>query len=120
MRLLMRAFRFGLGLVVALDLMAALPVLTAMSAESSAQVAISVTIAPPILPIYTQPPLPGPGYVWVPGYWAWGGPDGYYWVPGTWVLPPSVGVLWTPGYWGWSDGDYRWNGGYWGPHIGYY
>ena len=86
--------------------------------KASAQF-VSITIAPPILPVYEQPPLPGPGYIWTPGYWAWGD-DGYYWVPGTWVLPPAVGLLWTPGYWGWNDGIYAWNAGYWGPHIGFY
>jgi WXXGXW repeat (2 copies) len=47
-----------------------------------------------------QPEIPAPGYIWTPGYWAYG-TDGYYWVPGTWVQPPAVGLLWTPGYWGW-------------------
>ena len=74
---------------------------------------------PPELPVYEQPPIPAPGYVWAPGYWGIG-PVGYYWVPGTWVLPPSVGLLWTPGYWGWRDGIYVWNAGYWGPHVGFY
>src|SRR5215467_10621091 len=86
--------------------------------EASAQI-VSITIAPPILPVYEQPPIPGPGYIWTPGYWAYG-EDGYYWVPGTWVLPPTVGLLWTPGYWGWDDGVYVWNAGYWGPHVGFY
>ena len=70
-----------------------------------AQVGVSITIAPPALPVYTQPPVPAPGYLWTPGYWAYG-PDGYYWVPGTWVQPPTVGLLWTPGYWGWSGGAF--------------
>ena len=86
---------------------------------AKAQVDINITIAPPELPVYDQPPLPALGYIWAPGYWAYG-PDGYYWVPGTWVLPPSVGLLWTPGYWGWRDGLYVWNAGYWGPHVGFY
>src|ERR1700745_2074836 len=84
-----------------------------------AQIGVSITIAPPALPVYTQPVIPGPGYLWTPGYWAWG-PEGYYWVPGTWVLPPAIGLLWTPGYWGWLDGRYFWHAGYWGPHIGFY
>src|SRR4029077_15741247 len=71
------------------------------------------------LPIYEQPLIPGPGYLWTPGYWAWG-PEGYYWVPGTWVLPPTIGFLWTPPWWGWADGGYFWHAGYWGPHIGFY
>jgi hypothetical protein len=82
-------------------------------------VGVSITVAPPVLPVYDQPPLPGPGYMWTPGYWAWDDGD-YYWVPGTWVEPPAVGLLWTPGYWGWRDGIYVWNAGYWGPHIGFY
>lgn len=82
-------------------------------------VGISVRVAPPPIPVYAQPICPGPGYLWTPGYWAWG-PDGYYWVPGTWVVAPRVGFLWTPGYWGWSGGFYRWHAGYWGPHVGFY
>jgi hypothetical protein len=84
-----------------------------------AQVFVSVRIGPPALPVYTQPPCPTPGYLWTPGYWAYG-PMGYYWVPGVWVSPPRVGFLWTPGYWGWANGLYAWHGGYWGPHVGFY
>jgi hypothetical protein len=90
-----------------------------ITTSSFAGVAISVTIGPPALPVYTQPPCPSDGYIWTPGYWAYG-PGGYYWVPGTWVEPPTVGVLWTPGYWGWQEGVYVWHAGYWGPHIGFY
>ena len=89
------------------------------TSASSAQIPVSITIAPPVLPIYVQPAIPAPGYIWTPGYWAYGD-DGYFWVPGTWVRPPTVGVLWTPGYWGRSSGVYVWNAGYWGPRIGYY
>src|SRR5580704_137266 len=82
-------------------------------------VGASITIAPPILPVYAQPEMPADGYLWTPGYWAYGA-DGYYWVPGTWVMPPQVGLLWTPGYWGWNNGGYLWNAGYWGPTVGFY
>jgi hypothetical protein len=47
---------------------------------------------PPELPVYEQPPIPAPGYIWAPGYWGIG-PTGYYWVPGTWVEPSAVGLL---------------------------
>jgi hypothetical protein len=86
---------------------------------SSAAVFVSVNLAPPLLPVYTQPIAPGPGYMWTPGYWAYG-PDGYYWVPGVWVLIPFVGALWTPGYWGWGGGSYVWHAGYWAQHVGFY
>jgi hypothetical protein len=94
---------------------AAEPVAAAPAAEDEAQ----ANEAPPPLPYYEQPPVPGPGYIWTPGYWAWA-PAGYYWVPGTWVMPPRVGLLWTPGYWGFVGGVYMFHAGYWGPHVGFY
>ncbi len=77
------------------------------------------TQPPPPLPDYAQPPAPDDGYIWTPGYWAYG-PYGYYWVPGVWVEPPYVGGLWTPGYWGFYGGSYLWYPGHWGFHIGWY
>ena len=87
--------------------------------EAHAGVFVSVNIGPPALPVYVQPPLPAPGYIWTPGYWAYGD-AGYYWVPGVWVAPPRAGVLWTPGYWGLVNAAYVWHPGYWGPHVGFY
>jgi hypothetical protein len=91
----------------------------AMPVAANAQI-VNITIAPPELPVYEQPPIPAPGYMWSPGYWAFDPDNGYYWVPGTWVVPPDVGLLWTPGYWGWRDGLYVWNDGYWGQQVGFY
>jgi hypothetical protein len=107
----------------ALALMIAVPIASIPIDGASAQIAvgISVNFAPPPLPDYDQPPLPGPGYIWIPGYWAWDSSvQDYYWVPGVWVEPPQIGLLWTPPYWGWSDGAYLFHTGYWGPVCGYY
>src|SRR5215469_8165395 len=93
--------------------------LSLVPASSFAGVLISVGIAPPVLPVYVQPPCPQPGWMWTPGYWAYGD-DGYYWVPGSWVPAPYEGALWTPPYWGWSGGLYVFHPGYWGPHVGFY
>lgn len=101
-------------LVLAALLFAGLPM-----ASSSAAVGVSVSIAPPLIPVYTQPYAPGPGYIWTPGYWDYSN-FGYYWVPGVWVLPPRVGFLWTPGYWGYRGSNYVFYNGYWGPTVGYY
>ena len=47
-------------------------VVLAVPGRSFAQgIAVSITIAPPVLPVYTQPVCPGEGYLWTPGYWAW-------------------------------------------------
>lgn len=109
------------SLLVAATILAS-PLLAAGLTPAAAQMAvgISVAIAPPMLPVYVQPPMPADGYIWTPGYWSWSQPVGYYWVPGTWVLPPIIGVLWTPPYWGWSNGVYLFHDGYWGPNVGYY
>lgn len=98
-----------------------LAVLCALPAASFAQISVGVAIhiGPPVLPVYAQPPCPVAGYLWTPGYWAYG-PAGYYWVPGVWVAPPHPGLLWTPGYWGFVGGAYAWHAGYWGPHVGFY
>jgi hypothetical protein len=82
---------------------------------------ISVNFMPPALPVYDQPPIPGPDYIWIPGTWAWDDDvQDYYWIPGTWVLAPRPGLLWTPSWWGWQDGAYLFHPGYWGPHVGFY
>jgi hypothetical protein len=96
-------------------------VMLCMSASSFAQVGVLITFAPPPLPIYEQPICPEDGYIWTPGYWAYGDDfDDYYWVPGTWVLAPEVGFLWTPGYWGWGGDGFVFYDGYWGPLVGFY
>src|SRR6266446_2781860 len=96
-------------------------VVLCMSAASFAQVGVLVTFAPPPLPVYEQPLCPEDGFIWTPGYWAYGDDfDDYYWVPGTWVLAPEVGFLWTPGYWGWGGEGFVFYDGYWGPVVGFY
>ena len=53
---------------------------------------------PPPLPEYSQPPIPGNGYLWTPGYWSYA-PQGYFWVPGVWAyaapsrLPVDAWIL---------------------------
>jgi hypothetical protein len=88
--------------------------------HAQGSVVITVDLAPPPLPVYDQPPIPGPGYIWQPGYWGWNTDVGWYWVPGTWVLPPAAGLLWTPAYWAYSDGEYVLYDGYWAPQVGFY
>lgn len=72
-----------------------------------------VVVAPPP-PLYEYagvPPLAG--YVWIDGYWHWGGAR-YLWVPGRWEAP-RPGYYWIPHRWG-KDGDrWRQHGGRWEP-----
>jgi hypothetical protein len=107
-------FRNLLAAVLILAPMLALP-----AAQAQIALSLSINVAPPALPVYEQPPLPAPGYIWTPGYWSYG-EAGYFWVPGVWVMPPTAGLLWTPGYWGFESGVYGWHAGYWGPQVGFY
>lgn len=106
-------------LAVASSFAVAAPLAALPGIASAQTIVAAVTVAPPPLPVYAQPAIPAPGYIWVPGYWAWR-VGGYYWVPGAWVFPPAIGLLWTPGYWAWSNGEYLWHIGYWGRHVGFY
>jgi hypothetical protein len=89
------------------------------SSSAYSQVSISIDIAPPPLEVYDQPACPDDGYLWTPGYWAYGD-NAYYWVPGAWVQPPEIGDFWTPPYWGWDGSAFEFYAGYWGPNVGYY
>ena len=96
-------------------------VVMASAGRSFGQVAISITIAPPPLPVYEQPLCPSEDYLWIPGYWPWDlVDDDYFWVPGTWVLPPEVGMLWTPPYWAWVDTGFVFYDGFWASGVGFY
>lgn len=100
-------------------LLAPVAVFTCPTQIAQAQIAVIADSAPPALPVTDQPPCPGDGYIWTPGYWAYS-PNGYRWQTGAWVTPPYVGGLWTPGYWGLNGGLYNWFPGYWGMTVGYY
>lgn len=71
-----------------------------------------VDVAPPPSPYEAQVPAPGPGYVWIGGYWGWN-LGRHVWIGGRWALPPA-GHGWVPGYWGRHGHGWRWNGGHWG------
>jgi hypothetical protein len=114
----MRGFRIFRLLLLALLVPVSAEIL---HAQFGVGVSISVNFAPPVLPVYEQPPCPEPNLMWTPGYWAYSNDDAdYYWVPGAWVPAPYEGALWTPPYWGWADGVYGFHDGYWGDEVGYY
>jgi WXXGXW repeat (2 copies) len=55
---------------------------------------------------------PGPGYIWIGGYWAW---HHYHWewVRGRWEWPPRRNAVWVGGYWDHHGGRVIWVDGYW-------
>jgi len=51
---------------------------------------VEVDRAPPPPRAEVIPYRPGPGHVWVPGYWYWTG-SRYIWHAGYWSVPPAHG-----------------------------
>ncbi len=70
------------------------------------------TAPPPPLRVEVYGVAPGPGLVWIGGYWRWVGRD-YEWTTGRWVRPPRRGARWAPGYWEHRRDRYRWREGRW-------
>jgi hypothetical protein len=68
---------------------------------------------PPPPPVaVVVPAAPGPGYVWIEGYWDWRG-GSRCWVPGRWVLPPRPRAVWAPGHYAAGRRGSVWRPGHW-------
>jgi len=73
---------------------------------------VYVRVGPPAPVIERVAVAPGPGYVWVPGYYRWDG-RAYLWVPGRYATPPRRHARWVPAHWvrerrGWYFVEGRW------------
>jgi len=80
------------------------------------EVVVRTPPPPPAAQYEVIPVQPGPAYVWVPGHWAWRGPErGYVWVPGRWAVPETPGYVWVPGHWAQRQDGYVWVEGHWRP-----
>jgi len=98
--------------------------LLAGQALFGAQVSIGIRIGPPPPPrvVYVRPPVPGPEFLWVEGYWYPVGRQ-YRWHAGYWTRPPYPGAVWAmprydggqyfEGYWEGNNGrighDHHWD-----------
>lgn len=57
-----------------------------------------VRVGPPAPIVEPRVVAPGPGYVWVSGFYRWDGVR-YAWIAGRWELPPRARAAWVPGHW---------------------
>jgi hypothetical protein len=55
---------------------------------------------------------PGPGFVWINGYYNWSG-GRYAWMPGRWVRPPHPGAVWREPEWRHEGKGWRFHEGHW-------
>lgn len=88
----------------------------ALSACEHAHYFAGVSVGPPP-PVAFGPvgSAPSPGWVWMDGYYTWGG-NRWVWRPGRWVRPPHPGYVWRkPTYERYRNG-YRMYPGHWVRH----
>ena len=83
-----------------------------VAAPAFAQVNIHINLAPPA-PQYEVAPALAPGYIWVPGYWAWS-VDHHIWIRGRAVVQ-RAGYRWEPDRWEQRDHAYYRLPGRWMP-----
>lgn len=91
-------------------------VMLAAGSALAADISIGIQIgAPPPPRVVVQPAMPGPGFIWIQGYWY--PVEGHYrWHEGYWSRPPYEGAIWVGPH---HDGA-RYFAGYWdGPHGHY-
>jgi hypothetical protein len=65
---------------------------------------------PPMLGVVGH--APGPGYVWVDGFYDLRG-SRWVWSPGNWDRPPRPHAVWVRAYWEPHGRSYRFHRGYW-------
>jgi hypothetical protein len=74
--------------------------------------AVYVMRGPPGEIVEVAPGSPGPGYVWVQGYYRWEGAE-YHWERGRWALTPAGYRAWLPGHWREHEGRWYFVEGHW-------
>ena len=78
------------------------------------QVSVGIRIGPPPPRVVrVRPALPGPGFVWVDGYWYAAG-SRYKWHEEYWTRPPYPAARWVAPH---HDGEHFFNG-YWDGEAG--
>jgi WXXGXW repeat (2 copies) len=74
--------------------------------------AVFVAVRPPVYREELVGVAPGPGYLWIAGYWEWGG-AAYRWVPGRWEMRPRPRAVWVTGRWRSNRRGWYWSPGHW-------
>ena|SRR6185295_9740166 len=106
----------NLAILAAAATVALLFAFPAAPPASAAQVDIGfrVDVPPPVLRHEVVVVRPGPGYVWVPGYWDWSAPRrNYVWVGGVWARPPYRHGIWVGPRWERRHGHVFYMRGHW-------
>ena len=88
------------------------PVLAAFSMAACGRAVYYANVPPPPLRAEVIGVGPGPGYVWVNGYWGWQG-NRHVWIGGSWRRPPRARAVWIAPRWEARGGRYYFHEGRW-------
>jgi len=72
---------------------------------------VDVEEAPPAPLVEDMGVCPGPGFVWIGGFWGWHGH--WIWQAGHWGRPPHRGAIWVGPRYIYRGGRHVWVRGYW-------
>jgi hypothetical protein len=92
-------------------------VVAALLASAAAALATScvatlwVPVGPPPEQVEIGGAAPGPGFIWVDGWWTWR--SRWIWEPGHWARPPHASARWERGHWDRGQRGWRWTEGRW-------
>jgi hypothetical protein len=73
---------------------------------------VEVTGPPPPEVVETVTVAPGPGFLWIGGYYGWEG-GGWHWHPGHWEQRPRPGAVWVHPHYVYRGGRHVWVRGGW-------
>ena len=73
---------------------------------------VIVREAPPPIIVEHRPPPPGPGHIWIDGYWNWSG-QRYAWQGGHYAVPPRERAVWVAPRYERHEQGYRYTPGQW-------
>ena len=82
------------------------------NATAAVNAHVYVNIRPPAPIVETRVAAPGPGFVWVSGYYRHDG-RAYVWVPGSWERPPHARAAWVRPRWAHDRHGYYMVEGHW-------
>lgn len=85
---------------------------TGLMACGGGYVAYAVPAPPPPYAVGTVGVAPGPGYVWIDGFWNLSG-NRWVWVNGRWAVPPHPHAVWVADRWERHGNGWRYRRGHW-------
>ena len=85
---------------------------TPPAAPAPADTEMYVEAPPPLLQSEVMVASPGPGFIWVSGYWGWRAGN-HAWVHGHWERPPHPHSTWVQPRWEHRGRGYVFIRGYW-------